>query len=130
MSLQNQDLNLMELLGVFAICRLDSRDPIPSWALIGSFFSISRTSDELSVVCEQANVPTTVKCEAGWKCFRVAGKLDFALTGILASLTAPLAKAGISVFGISTYDTDYLLVKDKEAKRARDVLAKAGYKVE
>lgn len=112
--------------GTFAICRLDSDAPIPEWAHIG-FFSITRTPDELSIVCKEEIVPEGVTGEKGWRCLQVMGPLDFALTGILASLAAPLAEAGISIFAISTYDTDYFLVK--ELNRAIAVLSNSGHNV-
>jgi hypothetical protein len=110
----------------FGICRLDKDAPIPEWAHIG-FSSITRTPDELSIVCKEEIVPERVICERGWHCLQVMGPLDFALTGILASLAAPLAEAGISIFAISTYDTDYFLVK--ELNRAIAVLSDAGHNV-
>ena len=110
--------------GTFAICRLDRDAPIPEWAHNG-FFSITRTPDELSIICKEEIVPEQVLCEKGWRCLQVMGPLDFALTGILASLASPLAEAGISIFAISTYDTDYFLVK--ELNRAIAVLSKAGH---
>ena len=113
----------------FAICRLDPAAPIPSWVTTRDFFSITRTQDELSIVCAQRDVPAGIKCERGWRALKVEGKLDFALTGILASLAAPLADAGISIFAISTYDTDYLLVKETNLPRAVQVLFAAGHKI-
>jgi hypothetical protein len=114
----------------FAICRLDSAAPVPDWALSGSFYSVTQTSDELSVVCCQRNVPPHVQCNRDWLCVRVAGPLDFTLTGILAALAAPLAQAGISIFALSTYDTDYLLVKQADLQDALEVLTKAGHCVQ
>ena len=113
----------------FAICRLDPAAPIPSWVTTRDFFSITRTQDELSIVCAQRDVPAGIKCERGWRALKVEGKLDFALTGILASLAAPLADAGISIFAISTYDTDYLLVKETNLPPAVQVLSTAGNKI-
>ncbi len=80
--------------------------------MTADFCSITRTADEVSIVCPLGRVPDDVRRESGWRCLKVEGPLDFALTGILASLAVPLAQAGISIFAISTYDTDYLLVKD------------------
>jgi hypothetical protein len=111
----------------FAICRLDDGAPIPHWALRGNFVSVTRTADELSVVCPQGDVPEGVQCSRGWRCLRVEGPLDLSLTGVLASLTAPLARAGISVFAISTFDTDYLLVQEKDLKEALVALSAAGH---
>ncbi len=111
----------------FSICRLERNAPIPEWALTGGFSSITRTVEELSVVCPQNRVPPGVQKQDGWKAVQVEGPLDFSLIGVLASLTVPLAKEGISIFAISTYDTDYLLVKEKELERAIQALQGEGY---
>ncbi len=116
--------------GTFTICRLERNAPIPEWALIGGFFSVTRTADELSVVCPRDQVPPGVQKQDGWKALRVEGPLDLSLTGVLASLTEPLAKEGISIFAISTYDTDYLLVKKEQLERAIQTLREEGYEVE
>ena len=113
----------------YSICRLGPEADIPPWAQGGDFFSITRTKEELSLVCSQEVVPDDVQCEQGWRCIMVVGPLDFSLTGILASLTSSLAEAGISVFAISTFDTDYLLVKADNLKRAVLKLKEAGHDV-
>ncbi len=110
----------------FSICRLERNAPIPEWALTGGFSSITRTAEELSVVCPQNRVPPGIQKQDGWKALQVEGPLDFSLTGVLASLTDPLAKEGISVFAISTYDTDYLLVKEKQLEGAIQALRGEG----
>jgi hypothetical protein len=97
--------------------------------MAGDFYSITRTKKELSLVCSQEFVPVGVQCEKGWRCILVSGSLDFSLTGILASLTNSLAEAGISVFAISTFDTDYLLVKADNLKRAVLKLEEAGHRL-
>ncbi len=111
-----------------AICRLPAREAAPVWTG-GDFFSLTRTSGELSIVCDESAVPESVRCERGWRAFRVEGPLDFALTGVLSSLAAPLAGAGISIFAISTFDTDYLLIKEEHSGRAASVLQLAGHEV-
>src|SRR5205809_7215931 len=93
-------LTLLMLDDTFAICRLSSTASIPSWATVGDFFSITRTADELSVVCPQKTVPERMKCERGWRGLRVDGTIPFSVVGVLASLTGPLAEAGISLFTI------------------------------
>jgi hypothetical protein len=118
-------LNL--LTGNFAVCRLAADAPLPSWAAGGPFVSITRTAEELSVVCPEEAVPEGVPCERGWRCLRVAGTLDFALVGVLASLAVPLAEAGVSVYAISTFDTDYLLVRGGSLERAVEALGRAGH---
>jgi hypothetical protein len=111
------------------ICRLERNAPIPEWAMTGWFSSITRTTEELSVVCAQDQVPPGIQKQEGWKALQVEGPLDFSLTGVLASLTEPLAKEGISVFAVSTYDTDYLLVKQEQLEGAIQALLKEGYEV-
>jgi len=115
--------------GTFAVCRLAGDASIPSWAAADHFFSITRTADELSIVCRQEAVPEDIPCERGWCCLRVAGKLPFLVVGVLDSLTTPLADAGISVFAISTFDTDYLLVKEKDRAAAVEALRGRGHSV-
>ena len=125
-----QQVTLLVVDGTLAVCRLDSDAPMPPWATAGDLFSITRTADELSVVCRQDAVPDGINCERGWRCLRVAGTIPFSVVGVLASLTAPLADAGISVFALSTFDTDYLLVKAKDLERAVDVLRRRGHTIQ
>jgi hypothetical protein len=122
-------LTLIRVDGLLAVCRLEPDTPIPPWATAGDFFSVSRTADELSVVCRQDTVPEGTTCERGWRCLRVAGTLPFSVVGILAALTAPLADAGVSVFALSTFDTDYLLLKADDLGRAVDTLRRHGHAV-
>ena len=110
-----------------AVCRLGGADPIPGWAVQGTFFSITRTAEELSVVCPENLVPVDVQAERGWRALRVDGVIDFSVTGLLAELTAPLADGRISVFAFSTYNTDYLLVKKHDQGRAIEKLREAGH---
>lgn len=112
-----------------AICKLDRTAPIPSWAYSGELVAITRTPDELSIVCPQVNVPTGVQAEHDWRCIKVTGPLDFTLTGVLAALAGPLAQAHIPIFVISTYDTDYLLVKEDCLARALQALQQAGHHI-
>ncbi len=113
----------------YAVCRLGGDDPVPDWACSRGFVSITRTQEELSIVCLQDSVPADVSCRRDWRCLKVAGPLDFSQTGVLASLAGPLADAGIPIFVISTYDTDYLLVPESRATRAAEVLMDAGHQV-
>lgn len=106
-----------------AVVRLDPSSEIPNWGTSGpGFFSITKTQDELSIVCAEGNVPLGAKVEKGWSCLKVEGPLDFGMTGVLNSLTKPLAEAKISIFAISTYDTDYLMVKKENLQKAVQVL--------
>lgn len=122
-------MDLVILPEVYGVCRLNPAADIPAWALLGGFQAITRTADELSIVCPQINIPTTVQCEGDWRILKVAAVLDFALTGVLVSLAAPLAEAGISIFAISTFDTDYLLVKVNALQQAVDTLLAAGHQI-
>jgi hypothetical protein len=112
-----------------AVCQLAPEAPIPAWAATTGFSSITRTRDELSIVCPEVVVPKGVKQEAGWRMLKVEGPLDFTLTGVLASIASPLAQAGISIFPLSTFNTDYVLVKDADVTEAVQALQAAGHTV-
>lgn len=112
-----------------AVCRLSPNDPLPDWALGGAFFTLTRTTEELSVVCEESRVPEGIQKEGGWLALKVEGPLDFALTGILAGIAGALARAGISIFAISTYDTDYILVRGLNLAATVRALRDEGYQV-
>jgi hypothetical protein len=116
--------------GVFAICKLPAEASIPDWATAGDFYSITHAAEELSVVCHQESVPEGTVCERDWRCLQVAGPIPFSAVGVLASLTAPLADAGTSVFAISTFNTDYMLVKNKDLDAALGALRRHGHTVE
>lgn len=118
----------MVLPGYYAICRLAPDVPWPRWA-VGEFVSMSRAADELTIVCAQDAVPSGVRCEAGWRCLRVAGTMDFTAIGVLASLVVPLAEGDISVFAVSTFDTDYVLVKEHDFDRACAALRQQGHRL-
>jgi hypothetical protein len=127
-------LKVSLLASTFAICRLDPHDVIPVWAFTGSFFTISRTDEELSIVCEEAVIDVEhqhlhIKIERGWRCLKLHGPIPFATTGVIASLTKPLAAAGISVSPIATYDTDYLFVKNNRLQDAIAALKGSGHEV-
>ncbi len=113
--------------GTYGICRLDARARIPRWVHHSIFFSVSRSPDELSILCEDRLVPDDVSCEPGWSAIRVVGTLDFSLIGVLASLANPLVEAKIGLFTVSTYETDYLLVREKRLDDAIAVLEAAGH---
>jgi hypothetical protein len=121
-------LTLRLLPGSLAVCRLSADAPAPSWA-VGAVTSVTRTPEELSVVCAEEAVPPGVKTERGFHCLSVVGPLDFSATGILASLAAPLAHAGVSVFVVSTFDTDLLLVRQALFPQAVAALRAAGHHV-
>ncbi len=113
----------------FAICRLNREAEVPDWAESGGFVSVTRTPEELSVVCPQDGVPAETTCERDWRCLRVEGPLDLSLVGVLASLAAVLADAGVSIFAVSTYETDYLLVRHTDLEAAVEALREAGHSI-
>jgi hypothetical protein len=122
-------LNLSLFEANYAVCRLGPEAAVPVWARAGAFTSITRTTDELSVICAAGNVPEEVKSDRGWRCFKVEGPLDLSLTGVLSSLLSPLAEAKVNILAVSTYETDYLLVKDEKLGRAIEVLRGAGHRL-
>ena len=121
-------LRLSKVPGTYAVCRLAPDAPMPTWVR-GAFTCITRTPDELSIVCDDDAVPVDIKAERGWRALRVEGPIPFEMVGIAAALISPLADARISIFLVSTFDTDYLLVKEDVFVRAMDVLRHAGHDV-
>ena len=127
-------LVLSILPGSYAVCRLPAGDDPPGWATARqagaeAFLSVTRTSDELSIVCRQELVPAGLRSEPGWRCLKVQGPFAFTEVGIVASLASALAREGVSLFVVSTYDTDYLLVKAETLDRAVMVLSREGHEV-
>jgi hypothetical protein len=127
---ERRRLRLKALQETFAVCRLAPESAMPTGLDGGALFAMVRTAGELSMVCDERRVPQDVRAEKGWKCLAVEGPLAFSETGILASVAGPLAEAGISIFAISTFDTDYVLVRAVALARAQDVLEAAGHDVE
>jgi hypothetical protein len=121
----------LELLpDTLAICRLEPRAPIPSWATEAtSFLTVSRTAQELSITTLQSAVPAGLTCARDYRAFRVRGPLPLDLIGILGAMADPLAAAGLSIFAISTYDTDYVLVKASDLPVALQALKDAGHEL-
>ena len=119
-------LDLSLLPDLYAICRLPADSPPPAWAAGGRpFVSVTRTADELSITCPQTLVPPDVQHESGWRVLKLEGPFDLSLIGILAPIATALAQAQVNIFVISTYDTDYVLVKEArldEAVRAIEAL--------
>jgi uncharacterized protein len=116
--------------GRYAVCRMHPETAVPAWAEGGAFCSVVRTKEELSVVCEEAAVPEGITANRGWRMLKVQGPIPFEETGVLAAIAAPLGSAGLSTFAISTYDTDYVLVRDEAIEAALLALRGAGHKVE
>lgn len=122
-------LKFRHLEGTWAVCQLGAEDQIPDWAGRGRFVSITRTPEELSVVCPALHVPEGIRAQAGWACLQLAGPFDFALTGILASFVQPLAEAGVPIFALSTFDTDWVLIPEQHLERAFAALDAAGHEM-
>jgi hypothetical protein len=122
-------VNFTLLPDTFAIVRMRSSDAMPDWAEGGPFVSITRTEAELSIVCRERNVPAGTHADRGWQCLRLEGPIPLKTVGIAAEFTSVLAKAGVSVFPIATYETDYVLVKGDRIEIAIDALRAAGNSV-
>lgn len=110
-----------------AVVRLEPTEPVPEYALQSPFFSITKTASELSLFLAEDCVPEGTDASTGWRAFHIEGTIDIGITGIISALTMPLAAKQISVFSISTHDTDYLIVPDDRLEDAIDVLRRAGY---
>jgi hypothetical protein len=121
---------LTVLPGAYSVCRLPADADVPAWVMEGDISSVTRTADELSIVCRDDAVPEQVQNHPGWRVLRVEGPLDLTKTGIVSSLTVPLAAAGVAVFVLSTFDTDYLLVPGPKLAAAEVALAIAGHGVD
>jgi len=125
----NLQLTLSVMEDGFAVCRMAPNAGIPPWVPTRGFVSVTRTADEQSIVCRSEAVPKTVRAEHGFRVLKVEGPLDFSLTGILLAVIGPLADAEIPIFAVSTYDTDYVLVKEVDLKPAISVLSALGHSV-
>jgi hypothetical protein len=117
------------LQGPYAIARLTPDAAIPEWAAKGELFSITRTADELSIVCAAENLPPHAESPHQWQCFKLEGPFPFALTGVLLSFIEPLSNRGVPIFAISTYDTDYVLIQNEYAAIAVNALQQAGHEL-
>ena len=124
-----RSLEIHVLPGRMAICRLGPEEEAPPWADSGVLSSVTHTEVETTVVCPEENVPAGITCNKSWCCLQVGGVLDFSATGILSSLSDPLAREGIPVYTLSTYSTDLILIKEKDLPRALRALSGAGHRV-
>lgn len=122
-------LTFITIPGMYAICRFDARDNIPDWIFQSNFYNISKSEDELSIICEAQLVPEATKADRDWKLMRLEGTLDLSLTGITARFSTPLAKHNVNLCVIATYDTDYIMVKSEKLIRAQAALRQAGFAV-
>ena len=123
-------LSLSILPNQYGICHVPLEESLPELPKEACFWSITHTEGGLSIVLPEKNIPAHWKVETGWRCLKINGCLDFELTGILASLAVPLANAGISIFAISAYETDYILIKESNLERAKQALEVDGHFVE
>ena len=122
-------MKLLILHGLYAVCRLDPGDKIPEWSTESDFLSVARSSDELSIVCRQKLVPREIRCNKNWRLIRIEEKLDLEMVGVLNRLLLPLEKAGVGVFVVSTYDTDYIMIASRKLKNAAAVLIDEGHHI-
>ncbi len=113
----------------YAICRLDPNQDIPSWFKLDNFSTVTKTDEELSITCKSEIVPEGINCEKGWNILNILGPLDFSLIGILSKLSTILANNNIGIFVISTFDTDYILIKKENTDKAKQVLVEASYEI-
>jgi hypothetical protein len=126
---ERHQLKFLRLKGPYAVVRLAPDAAIPEWATRGDFTSITRTAEELSIVCRTENLPREIHSSHRWQCFKLEGPFPFSETGILLSFIAPLASAGIPIFAISTFDTDYVLIQHEFAEVALDAVQRAGHEL-
>lgn len=122
-------LRISLLPGRFAVCRLVAQAPLPPGMAGAPFLSITRTAGELSIVCAEALAPAPARIERGWRCLALHGPIPFSATGVLAAMANPLAHAGVGIFAVSTFDTDYVLVKQAQLAKALAALRAAGHVV-
>ena len=112
--------------GEFSVCRLDPTHPAPEWARGEGYSNITRTANELSVICAAQQVPPGVRAETGWRVLEVLGPLPFDVVGVLARIAGPLAEARIPILATATFDTDYVLVREIDLAAADAALLSAG----
>ncbi len=110
-----------------AVCRLPAGTPLPEWSMRPGFFCVASTAEELSIVCDESRVPAGTQAEKGWVALKLQGPFPFTMTGVLSSFLSPLAEARIPIFAISTFDTDYVLIKHEHLEQAIAALAAAGH---
>lgn len=125
-----QQLKFITLKGEYSLCRLDANASIPSWIYDSDFYTISKSPEELSIVCESKYVPGNIQQNSNWKLLKIDAVLDLSLTGITARFSKPLAEAGINLCVIATFDTDYVMVQEEKLLLAAEALQKGGFIVE
>ena len=122
-------LRFSRIPGRFAVCRLPANAPLSEWAWSAPFASVTRTADELSIVCPAENVPEEHRPTTPWACLKIEGPFSFSEVGVLSSFIFPLAQKGVPIFAISTFDTDYVLVGEGSVETALRALADAGHRL-
>ena len=129
MRILDNKLTLKLLKDKYSVCRLDKNNEIPKWIFDEEIFSITKTEDELSIVCLQDKISNDIICEKDWKILKIEGPLDFSLIGILSKISTLMANNKISIFAISTYDTDYILIKEEFIDKAIEILKSNNYNI-
>ncbi len=125
----SHQLKFRRLTGPYVVVRFAPDEPVPEWASKGEFTSISRSADELSIVCPAENLPHDVETKLHWICLKLEGPFAFSLTGVLLSFIEPLSSKGIPIFAVSTYDTDYVLVQEEWIGATLNALRNAGHQL-
>ena len=124
-----RQLKISLLKDKYGICTLPNDAPIPDWVSNESLASITRTDKELTIVCRQDIIPSELKSDLNWRCFKIDGSFDLNQIGVISSISSPLADAGISIYVISTYDTDYFLVKEDNLEQTISTLSNSGHSI-
>jgi uncharacterized protein len=127
--MNQRQLQLSLLKDKYGICTLPSTAPIPGWATAQSLASITRTEKELTIVCRQKIIPSQYQSDLNWRCFKIDGSFDLNQVGVISSISSPLAAAGISIYVISTYDTDYFLIQEHNLEQTISVLSGSGHSI-
>jgi len=127
--MKQRQLQLSLLKDKYGICTLPNTAPIPDWALTQSLASITRTEKELTIVCRLEILPSQYQSDLNWRCFKIDGSFDLNQIGVISSISSPLADSGISIYVISTYDTDYFLIKEQNLEKTISVLSNSGHAI-
>jgi len=127
--MKQRQLQLSLLKDKYGICTLPNNAPIPDWALTQSLASITRTEKELTIVCRREILPSQYQSDLNWRCFKIDGSFDLNQIGVISSISSPLADAGISIYVISTYDTDYFLIQEQDLEKTISVLSSSGHAI-
>jgi hypothetical protein len=127
--MNQRQLQLSLLKDKYGICTLPNTAPIPGWAAAQSLASITRTEKELTIVCRREIIPSQYQSDLNWRCFKIDGSFDLNQVGVISSISSPLAEAGISIYVISTYDTDYFFIQEHNLEQTISVLSGSGHSI-